>query len=101
MIFCYQVFIFVECLARASRHILLSGDWLSQEKVSRDYLEALLKKCLTAGAGKKEVVEGVLSLAQKPWDSPRVKNLLTGKTELQQQGFTNLKSLPHNYIFLF
>jgi len=80
-----QVFIFVECLARASRHILLSGDWLSQEKVSRDYLEALLKKCLTAGAGKKEVVEGVLSLAQKPWDSPRVKNLLTGKTELQQQ----------------
>jgi len=80
-----QVSTFVECLARASRHILLSGDWLTQEKVSRDYLESLLKKCIVAGAGKKETVEGVLSLAQKPWDSPRVKNLLTGKSELQQQ----------------
>ena len=81
-----QVFTFVECLAKASRHILLSGDWLSQEKVSRDYLETLLKKCIGAGAGKKETVEAVLSLAQKPWDSPRVRNLLTGRTELQQQG---------------
>jgi len=80
-----QVFTFVECLAKASRHILLSGDWLSQEKVSRDYLETLLKKCIGAGAGKKETVEAVLSLAQKPWDSPRVRNLLTGRTELQQQ----------------
>jgi len=80
-----QVFTFVECLARASRHILLSGDWLSQEKVSRDYLETLLKKCISVGAGKKETVEGVLALAQKPWDSQRVRNLLTGRTELQQQ----------------
>eukprot|EP00092_Neocalanus_flemingeri_P016179 GFUD01017511.1.p1 GENE.GFUD01017511.1~~GFUD01017511.1.p1 ORF type:complete len:1648 (+),score=501.50 GFUD01017511.1:169-5112(+) len=80
-----QVATFVECLAKASRHILLSGDWLSQEKVSRDYLETLLKKCVNVGAGKKETVEAVLALAQKPWDSQRVRNLLTGRTELQQQ----------------
>ena len=79
---------FVECLAKASRHILLSGDWLSQEKVSRDYLETLLKKCVSVGAGKKETVEAVLALAQKPWDSQRVRNLLTGRTELQQQGLS-------------
>ena len=78
---------FVECLGKASRHILLSGDWLSQEKVSRDYLETLLKKCINVGAGKKETVEAVLALAQKPWESQRVKNLLTGRTELQQQGW--------------
>ena len=54
--------------------------------MSRDYLETLLKKCISVGAGKKETVEGVLSLAQKPWDSQRVRNLLTGRTELQQQG---------------
>jgi len=80
-----QVATFVECLGKASRHILLSGDWLSQEKVSRDYLETLLKKCINVGAGKKETVEAVLALAQKPWESQRVKNLLTGRTELQQQ----------------
>ena len=30
-------------------------------------------------------MEAVLSLAAKPWDRPRVKSLLTGKSELQQQ----------------
>ena len=102
---CFKVFTFVECLAKASRHVLLSGDWLSQEKVSRDYLETLLKKCISVGAGKKETVEAVLALAQKPWDSQRVRNLLTGRTELQQQGsvrklvllFTRFSIFPYHF----
>ena len=44
-----------------------------------------VSRCGTFGVGRKESVEAVLSLAAKPWDRPRVKSLLTGKSELQQQ----------------
>ena len=41
-----------------------------------------VSRCGTFGVGRKESVEAVLSLAAKPWDRPRVKSLLTGKSEL-------------------
>ena len=80
-----QVFLMVECLARASRQIILSGDWMGLDKALKDKLECLLRKCLEVGVGKKDTVEGLLALVLHPWDSPRIKNLLTGKSELQQE----------------
>ena len=80
-----NVSLMVECLSSASRHVLLSGDWMTSEKSLREKFETGVRKCLMLGVGKKETVEGVLSMADKPWDSLRIKNLLTGKSELQQQ----------------
>ena len=79
-----QVYVMVECLVRASRQIVLSGDWTNQDQAVKTRLETLLRRCVELGVGKKDSVEGLMSLVQQPWDSPRMKNLLTGKSELQQ-----------------
>ena len=73
-----------ECLARASRHLVLSGDWMSSGPEVRTRLEAAMRKCLQLGIGRKESLEAVVVMSAKPWDSPRMRNLLTGKSDLQQ-----------------
>ena len=50
----------------------------------RTRLEAAIRKCLQLGIGRKESLEAVVVMSAKPWDSPRMKNLLTGKSDLQQ-----------------
>ena len=80
-----QVFLMVECLARATRQIVLSGDWMGLDKGLKTRLESLIKRCVEVGVGKKDTLEGLVSLVLHPWDSPRIKNLLTGKSELQQE----------------
>ena len=80
-----QVFVMVECLARASRQLVLSGDWMGLDQAVKAQLETQLRKCLEDGVGKKDTLEGLVSLVLHPWDSPRMRNLLTGKSELQQE----------------
>ena len=74
-----------ECLARASRHLVLSGDWMTSGPEVKTRMETGLRKCLQLGIGRKESLEALLVMANKPWDSLRMKNLLTGKSELQQE----------------
>ena len=80
-----QVFLMVECLARATRQIVLSGDWMGLDKTLKTRLESLIKRCVEVGVGKKDTLEGLVSLVLHPWDTPRIKHLLTGKSELQQE----------------
>lgn len=80
-----QVFLMVECLARATRQIVLSGDWMGLDKALKTRLESLIKRCVEVGVGKKDTLEGLVSLVLHPWDTPRIKHLLTGKSELQQE----------------
>ena len=80
-----QVFLMVECLARATRQIVLSGDWMGLDKALKSRLQSLIQRCVEVGVGKKDTLEGLVSLVLHPWDSPRIKNLLTGKSELQQE----------------
>ena len=80
-----QVFLMVESLARATRQIVLSGDWMGLDKAQKSRLESLIKRCVEVGVGKKDTLEGLMTLVLHPWDSPRIKTLLTGKSELQQE----------------
>ena len=80
-----NVHMVAESLARASRHLVLSGDWMSSGPEVRTRLETGIRKSLQLGIGRKESLEAVVVMSAKPWDSPRMKNLLTGKSELQQE----------------
>ena len=80
-----QLNLMVESLARASRHLTLSGDWAALEVTSKSRLETLLKQCLNRGVGRTETLESLLKLTKAPWDNPRVKALLLGKTEQQKE----------------
>ena len=80
-----NVHMVAESLARASRHLVLSGDWMTSGPEVRARLETGIRKSLQLGIGRKESLEAVVVMSAKPWDSPRMKNLLTGKSELQQE----------------
>ena len=54
------------------------------DKALKARLESLIKRCVEVGVGKKDTLEGLVSLVLHPWDTPRIRNLLTGKSELQQ-----------------
>ena len=94
------VVLVVEGLARASRHLVLSGDWMVTSPGSRAGLETGIRRCLEQvmmmimmmmmitmileqGRGRKEVLEAVLVIASKPWDSPRMRSLLTGSSQVR------------------
>ena len=74
-----------ESLDRASRHLVLSGDWMTSGSEVRARLETAIRKCLQLGIGRKESLEAVVVMSAKPWDSSRMRNLLTGKSEMQKE----------------
>jgi len=82
-----QISIFASSLARASREVVLSGDWSqSTDKVAKNKMEQQVKKVAGGGSvGAREGLQSLLSLIANPWDSNRIKDLLGGKTEQQQQ----------------
>ena len=67
------------------RHVALSGDWAALEATTKTRLITLLKQCLNRGVGRPETLTSLVRLAEAPWDNPKVKNLLLGKTEQQKE----------------
>ena len=68
-----NVHLVAESLARASRHLVLSGDWMTSGPEVRTRLETGIRKSLQLGIGRKESLEAVVVMSSKPGDSPKVR----------------------------
>ena len=67
------------------RHTALAGDWAALEATTKTRLITLLKQCLHRSLGRPETLTSLVRLAEAPWENPKVKNLLLGKTEQQKE----------------